>query len=128
MQFFGKGHYLAGLCLEKLGKTSKARERYRRCVAERRHWLPELAYYDYLSYVKLGKPKAARGALRRLAHTIERLEQRPHIRRAFLHHLRSLYLDALGHRGDSEKEARLARRRGWRPSDELQLKFRFGFS
>jgi len=126
--FYGKAHYLAGVCLEKMGRQAEARKSFQKCVAEGRHWLPELFYYDHLSYKRLGKRRAAQAALDRLRTAVEQMAKSHRARPAYVHYLRSLYLRALGRRGQAEKEARLARRAGWRPSQELHFRYRFGFS
>ena len=126
--FYGKVYYLSGVCLEKMGRKREARKCYHRCVSEGRRWLPELHYYDYLSYVRLGRSKAARGSLEKLGTALEHLEAMQDVRPAYVHYLRSLYFEGHGRRKESAKEARLARRAGWRPSQEMHFKFRFGFS
>ena len=127
MKFFGKVHYLSGLCLDKIGRPKEAASQYRKCVSEQRRWLPALSYYDYLSYTALGKHPAAEEALKNLEHGIEHLkEHHPHP--GAVHHLTSLLLRARGKTKAADKEARLARRLGKRPSHDLAFRFAFGFS
>jgi len=127
-RFYGKAHYLAGICLEKLGRKREAQKHYHECVEEKRPWLPELSYYDCLSYMKLGERKRAAKTLQRLKTEVGRLAKNTEVWPAYVHHLRSLYLLGVGRRRESEKEARLAHRHGWRPSSNLRFGVRFGFS
>jgi tetratricopeptide (TPR) repeat protein len=127
-RFYGKAHYLAGVCLEKLGRRREARKRYHLCVEEKRPWLPELCYYDYLSYMKLGERKRAVSALQRLKTEVGRLARNPEVWPAYVHQVRSLHLLGIGRKRESEKETRLAHRHGWRPSSSLRFGVRFGFS
>jgi tetratricopeptide (TPR) repeat protein len=124
-QFYGKAHYLAGVCLEKLGRRREALGCFRRCVEEQRPWLVELRYYDYLSYLKLGERKRAAKALQRLGAEVERTAKNPRAWVAYVHRLRSLYLLGTERRSEAKKEERLARRHGWRASSSLR--FGIGF-
>ena len=127
-RFYGKAHYLSGVCLEKLGRRREAREQYRRCVEEKRVSLAELWYYDCLSYRKLGDRKRAAKALRRLGDEVERMEKHPQAWVAYVHQLRSLWLLGSGRKSEAEREKRLARRHGWRASSSLRFGVGFGFS
>jgi tetratricopeptide (TPR) repeat protein len=127
-RFYGKAHYLGGACLEKLGRRREAQERYRRCVEEKRVSLAELWYYDCLSYRKSGERERAAKALERLRGEVERMAKNPQAWVAYVHRLRSLWLLGAGRKSESEKEAGLARRHGWRPSSSLRFGVGFGFS
>jgi tetratricopeptide (TPR) repeat protein len=127
-RFFGKVHYLAGECLERLGRKAEARKSYRMCVAERRPRLPALSYYDYLSCMRLGKREAAQKALNRIRQTLEQIEAARDVKSGYRHYLRSLYLRALGRRRQAQEEAGRARLKGWRASDELRFGPGFGFA
>lgn len=127
-EFFGKVHYLRGACLEKLGRRREARACYKQCVGENRPWMPELFYYDHLSWLHLGNAKRAADALAKLARTVERLSRGMDTRKVYLHYLRSLQLLAHGRKHEAQNELRAARRLGWRPSSELNIWNRFGFS
>jgi tetratricopeptide (TPR) repeat protein len=127
-EFYGKALYLAGLCNEKLGDVADAKKCYNRCVREKRPWLPELHYYDHLSYLRLGKKQQAKAVLRKMGKAIEQLSKSLDTRAVYLHYVRSRHLLALGRRHESQNELRSARRLGWRPSHELNFNYRFGYS
>ncbi len=128
IQFYGKIHYLAGLCCEKLGRRREAHAWYTKCVREDRPWLPELYYYDCLAYRRLGKPAEAKRAIEKMRRAIERMDKNPEARPVFRHFLRARYLLATGRAAEADREMRLARRLGWRPSSELSIWNRFGIS
>jgi tetratricopeptide (TPR) repeat protein len=129
VKFFGKAHYLAGECLEKMGRRKEARTCYRQCLSEADRGLPELQFYKCLSHKKLGHDSAAKNSLRRLAHSIEHIQL--HHRRtspAYLHYLRALLLEGQGKKSQAKKERKLAYRNGWRDSMAHDFAFKFGFS
>ncbi len=128
LELFGKVHYLSGLCHENLGRRREARACYLACVGEKRPGLPELLYFDYLSYLKLGRAAEAKAALRKLGEELQTTSKSMDTRKPFVHFLRSRYLAAQGRKREAAAELRMARRLGWRPSIELNVWNRFGFS
>jgi tetratricopeptide (TPR) repeat protein len=128
VKFFGKAHYLAGECLEKLKRTKEALACYREALSEADRGLPELQFYKYLSHRKLGQERAARSALARLKGTIDHLDRHHEVRPAYLHYLRALLLEGQGQKDKAKREKALAHRNGWRDSMAHDFAYRFGFS